>query len=235
MNDITIKYKERAWENKFWLKVYNCFDSIFFGKKAKGQKTGDFSLKEMSIEPNMGFMPHTHKNKDFIIIPTQGSLIQKNNQGQSFLAKKGDIQILSTGAGITHFEYNESSTEKLNCIVFEIIPDVLDKKPQCVTISLNTEVNKLEKIIPVDKKTGKQTLMNNVRAYHGNIKKKMNLIFKPSNPQNKVLIHIIEGSISINGKLLNSKDTYGIHKISNLNLEMLKPTKILLFEVLNKK
>jgi redox-sensitive bicupin YhaK (pirin superfamily) len=233
MKGVTIKSTNREKENKSWFKVFNCFDSSFLSKCEENQAVSRFTLKEVCIKPNMGFVPHRHKNRDFIIIPIQGRLAQKNNLGQSYLAKRGDIHFMSTGSGITHFEYNYSSTEELNCVVLEVLPIEFDKKPVCLTVTLNTQINKLEKIIPVDKKIKKQVFMNNVTTYFGVYEKEYKQDFCPTELSNNVLIYVIEGSISINGKLINAKDTFGVQNESNIKLEARVPTQILLFEILN--
>jgi len=233
MGEITIKSANRKWENRSWIKVYNCFASNFFSKSESNPNENKFSLKEVNIKPNMGFVPRSHKNKDFIIIPIQGSLVQKNNLGQSYKARKGHIHLMSTGTGITHFEYNQSSTEDLNYVVFDILPNEKNKEPKCLTVSLNSLVNQLEKIIPIDKKTGQQALMNNVTAYYGEYEKEFNMNFNPTNLSNKILVYVIKGSILINGKLIKPKDTFGIHSESSLKITTKEPSQILLFEILN--
>lgn len=231
MEAILIKSTDRNSEHRDWMTVYNCFDSGLFSSSENKQGDNSFSLKEVSIQPNMGFIPHRHKNKDFIILPVQGRLIQKNHLGESYLASKGDIHIMSSGSGITHFEYNQSKTENLNCIVFEILPEVFDDEPKCMTVTYDVVNNQAVNLIPVDKNTGKQALLKNVTAYYGHYEKEKILNFKPSSPSSRVLVYVIEGCISIGKLKLEQKDTIGFYKKTSIKIKALVKSQFLLFEV----
>ena len=93
-------------------------------------------------------LPHKHKNLELITIPIEGTLVQKNNLGETHLLTPGNIQVMSAGTGISHFEYNKSNDTTLNCIQFSINPNIYFTKPDSKIFSIEINKKGFHKIIP---------------------------------------------------------------------------------------
>jgi quercetin 2,3-dioxygenase len=89
---------------------------------------------------------------EIISIPLAGSLEHKDSEGNHFMLKKGDIQVMSAGTGISHSEYNHSSDELAKFLQIWIIPKQKGIKPAYQQKSYKTEdrQNKWQKIIGQD-------------------------------------------------------------------------------------
>src|SRR5690606_12595974 len=61
-------------------------------------------LNDDKVAAGMGFGTHPHKNMEIISIPLEGDLEHKDSMGNVAVIKSGDLQVLSAGTGITHFE-----------------------------------------------------------------------------------------------------------------------------------
>ena len=70
-------------------------------------------LNDDTVTPGMGFDTHPHKNMEVISIPLKGYLRHGDSLEHSEVISPGDIQVMSTGSGIYHSEFNDSKTENL--------------------------------------------------------------------------------------------------------------------------
>jgi len=61
----------------------------------------------------MGFDTHPHKNMEVISIPLKGYLRHGDSVQNTKTITPGDIQVMSTGSGIYHSEYNDSKEKQL--------------------------------------------------------------------------------------------------------------------------
>ena len=70
-------------------------------------------LNDDTVTPGMRFDTHPHKNMEVISIPLKGYLRHGDSLEHSEVISPGDIQVMSTGSGIYHSEFNDSKTENL--------------------------------------------------------------------------------------------------------------------------
>ena len=81
-----------------------------------------------TIAPGIGFPPHPHADMEIITYVCEGAITHRDNQGNEGRTEAGDVQVMSTGSGITHSEYNiESGTMRIFQIW--IMPDRHGEKP----------------------------------------------------------------------------------------------------------
>jgi hypothetical protein len=67
-------------------------------------------LNDDVIAPHNGFDTHPHSNMEIITIMLEGELTHTDSMGHSEKLVSGEIQVMSAGSGITHSEYNNSSS-----------------------------------------------------------------------------------------------------------------------------
>ena len=106
-------------------------------------------LNDDYVEAGMGFGTHPHNNMEIISIPLEGDLEHKDNMGTVSVIRKGDIQVMSAGTGITHSEYNKNKDKPVKFLQIWVIPDEKNVKPRYDQITLNDDDrhNKLQQIV----------------------------------------------------------------------------------------
>lgn len=87
-------------------------------------------LNDDSVDPSMGFDTHPHKNMEVISIPLKGYLRHGDSVQNTKTITPGDIQVMSTGSGIFHSEYNGSDKEQLEFLQIWVFPRVENTKPE---------------------------------------------------------------------------------------------------------
>lgn len=210
MNTKIIRAHERPKINKIWLTIDTCFNYGFIENDENKDtliQNSSVSLIEICIKPNMGFVPHKHKNKDFIIIPIEGRLIQRNDNGDLIHVKTRNVHYMQTGTGITHFEYNTSMTDDLVCLVFQINPTHLNTNPAYKTIMPSSKLNTINKVQSNTNQENLQSPIKDVLVKYGTFNKKKFVNYKLTNVKNGVLVYLLKGIVFINDKKLTARDT----------------------------
>ena len=106
-------------------------------------------LNDDFVMAGMGFGKHPHNNMEIISIPLEGDLEHRDSMGNITIIKKGDIQVMSAGTGITHSEYNKNKDKPVKFLQIWVIPNKQNVKPRYGQITLNPadRHNKLQQIV----------------------------------------------------------------------------------------
>lgn len=101
-------YKSLGNANHGWLKTKHHFS---FANYYNPTRMGFGKLRVVNddrVEPGMGFPPHRHRDMEIISFIRSGAITHQDNVGNKGIIKKGDVQVMSAGTGITHSEYNQT-------------------------------------------------------------------------------------------------------------------------------
>ncbi|MEM9450147.1 MAG: pirin family protein [Cyanobacteria bacterium P01_E01_bin.6] len=113
-----------------WLESHHTFS---FGNFYDPTRMGFRSLRVINddrVVPGGGFATHSHRDMEIITYVLEGALEHKDSLGNGAIIRPGDAQIMSAGTGITHSEFNASSTEPVHFLQIWIIPKQQDLSPR---------------------------------------------------------------------------------------------------------
>lgn len=68
------------------------------------------TLAETTIEGHSGFPMHAHRDMEIVSYVCEGQLSHHDTLGKSGRLAAGDMQVMTTGTGIRHSEYNDGDT-----------------------------------------------------------------------------------------------------------------------------
>ena len=85
-------------------------------------------LNDDIIAPHTGFETHPHKDMEIITYVIEGELTHKDSMGNVGVLKRGQMQYMSAGTGITHSEYNNTDIP-LRLLQIWIVPDKRGHQP----------------------------------------------------------------------------------------------------------
>ena len=191
-------------------------------------------LNDDYVAEGMGFGTHPHNDMEIVSIPLEGDLEHKDNMGNVSVIKKGDIQVMSAGTGVTHSEYNKNKDKPVKFLQIWVFPNQKGHTPRYDQISLNLEDrrNKLQQIVSPSVADDGVWVNQDAWFHLGVFEKGLSADYQLKKSGNGVYVFVIKGDVSIDGTELNERDGFGIWETEGFMLEALSDdAEILLMEV----
>lgn len=185
------------------------------------------------ISAGEGFGMHSHRDMEIITIPTKGRVAHKDSIGNEGTVPAGDVQVMSAGTGVTHSEYNASSTDPLCLFQIWIEPKESGVSPRYLQKSFdlaNLESSSTLLVGPIG--TGLPLTIHQ-DAYISYVVLSMDapLTYTLKEKGNGVYFFVIEGEVALDGEVLRARDAIGVSDTAEILISSLAITKALIIEV----
>ena len=189
-------------------------------------------LNDDIIHPLSGFDTHPHNNMEIISYIVQGEITHKDSMGNKETLKKGEVQYLSAGRGITHSEHNTHQSDDLRLLQIWILPPAknLDTLYGSYKYQNEESQEKILKIVSSQTGDAKIKIYQDVNIYVSQLSPDTVQKF-PINKNRQVYFVQIEGSSNVNGIELNDGDAMEIVDEDSLEIHSLKKSHILFIEM----
>lgn len=79
-------------------------------------------INEDRVAPGAGFPTHGHADMEIITYILSGTLEHRDSMGNTAQIRAGEVQLMSAGSGVTHSEYNASTTEPVHLLQIWVRP-----------------------------------------------------------------------------------------------------------------
>ena len=234
MKTILHKAGTRGHANHGWLDSWHSFSFGSYYEPTRMHFGTLRVLNDDTVAPGMGFGKHPHDNMEIISIPLEGDLEHQDNTGTNAVIRKGDVQMMSAGTGITHSEKNKNRDRQVKFLQIWIIPNQKDVTPRYdqKTFSDEEKQNKLLTVVsPVGSTDGGVQIHQNAWFSLGQLDIGTTLNYTIRKEGNGVYAFVLEGDVVINEVVLNRRDGLGISEESNLSITANSGAEILLMEV----
>ena len=190
-------------------------------------------LNDDFVAAGQGFGTHPHDNMEIISIPLEGDLEHKDSMGNVSVIKRGDIQVMSAGTGITHSEYNRNKDKPVKFLQIWVIPNLRNVEPRYdqITLNVSDRHNKLQQILSPNPYDVGVWIYQNAWFHLGQFDKGFSSDYVLKEKGNGVYAFILSGDVTINNQELNSRDGFGIWDVDKLSIEANTDAELLLMEV----
>ena len=185
-------------------------------------------LNDDIIAPDGGFGMHPHDNMEIVTIILQGALEHEDDMGNKGIIKRGEVQRISAGSGITHSEVN-ASKEKTNLLQIWIETKEQDIKPSYEQNRYEVKKNEIKTI--VSGKKIKNTLYIHQDAYFSIGKFEKNKSTEYTLKTKMAYIFVIEGNVEIEDEPLSRRDAIGISETDKINITAKENSEFLIIEI----
>jgi len=226
------KSQDRGYADHGWLKSFHSFsfagyhDPHFMG-------WGNLRvINEDYIAAGMGFGKHGHRNMEIISYVLSGELAHQDSMGNIESIPPGDVQRMSAGSGVTHSEFNHAKDQTTHLLQIWIEPNVLEIEPgyEQKTIPLADKQGKLRLVASPDGADGSVKIFADAKVYAGLFNGSQSAQLQ-MNPKRKAYLHLIKGSLVVNGQKLVSGDALLIENESALEIHSGIDAEVLFFDL----
>ena len=226
------KSTDRGYADHGWLKSFHSFS---FAGYHDPQFMGWGNLRvinEDRVAAGMGFGKHSHRNMEIISYVLSGELAHEDSMGNIEGIPPGDVQRMSAGSGVTHSEFNHAKDQTTHFLQIWIEPNVLEIEPsyEQKTIPLSDKQGKLCLVASPDGAEGSVKIFADAKIYAG-LFDGQQLAQLQLDPKRKAYVHLIQGSLDINGQTLRSGDALLIEAESQLVISNGKSAEVLVFDL----
>ncbi|NCW86150.1 MAG: pirin family protein [Oxalobacteraceae bacterium] len=226
------KSQERGYADHGWLKSFHSFSfANYYDPKFMGW--GNLRvINEDRIDPGTGFGEHSHRDMEIISYVLSGELAHKDSMGNVKSIPPGDIQRMSAGTGVTHSEFNYAKDQMTHFLQIWIQPKFMGVKPgyEQKTIPAEDKDGKLRLLASIDGAEDSITINADAKLYAGTFDgaKHATLAMDPSR---KAYVHLIKGTLTVNGQRLSGGDAAMIANESRIEISQGKGAEVLVFDL----
>ena len=233
-NHILHKAATRGHADHGWLNSYQTFSFASYYNPERIQFGALRVLNDDIVEGGKGFGLHPHENMEIISIPLKGALEHKDNLGNTQVTKAGEIQVMSTGSGVFHSEYNYSADQEARFLQIWLYPRELNVTPRYAqtTPDAAQQHNQLQQIISPNPEDAGSWIHQDAWFHLGTFDKDHSFEYTPYKTGNGIYIFIISGSVNADGQLLQLRDGLGITGGGTISITSLEDnSEILIMDV----
>ncbi|MEN9539694.1 MAG: hypothetical protein RLZZ126_1929 [Pseudomonadota bacterium] len=189
-------------------------------------------INEDRIAPGAGFGTHGHRDMEIISYVLSGNLAHKDSMGNVKGIPPGDVQRMSAGTGVMHSEFNHAPQAVTHFLQIWILPSVQGVAPgyEQKTFSEAEKRGKLRLVAAPDGEAGAVRINADARLYAG-LLDGSEVAELPVNPARKAYVHLVRGTLSLNGQRLKGGDAAYVADESLLRLTEGDQAEVLVFDL----
>jgi redox-sensitive bicupin YhaK (pirin superfamily) len=215
-----------------WLKSYHSFS---FGGYYDQRHMGFRSLRVINddrIAAGRGFPTHPHRDMEIISYVLTGSLQHKDSTGKGAIITPDDIQMMSAGTGITHSEYNPSSSDANHFLQIWIEPALKGVRPRYSDkkITDDQKLNRWALIAGPDDSAAAVGMHQDAKIFATKLEPGAELEYTLERGRHAWL-QVATGEIMVNGSALKAGDAIASSRATALHLTASRASDVLLFDL----
>jgi redox-sensitive bicupin YhaK (pirin superfamily) len=234
-----IKSSDRGYADHGWLKSFHSFSFADYYDPARMGFGALRVINEDRVAPGRGFGTHGHRDMEIISYVLSGELAHKDSMGNgevgganSGVIRPGDVQRMSAGTGVMHSEFNHAKDETTHFLQIWIMPDRRGIAPSYEQKHFDpaSKRGKLRLVAANDGADGAVTIHADAKLYAG--------LFDGAESAELALdltrlayIHVVRGSLNVNGQDLMAGDALQVREASRLTLSAGKDAEVLVFDL----
>lgn len=228
------KSEERGHADHGWLNSRHTFSfADYYDPRHMGFRTLRV-INEDRVAPGQGFGTHGHRDMEILSYVLEGSIAHRDSMGNQETLGPNEIQRMSAGTGIRHSEFNPSSRENLHFFQIWITPQKSGTQPSYEQIKFDPaeKRNRLKLLAGPDIEDGVAWINQDARMLVGELEKGVEIPYQLGKDRG-AWVHVVRGSVTVNGETLQAGDAAAISDVSVVDLTGAadEPSEVLLFDV----
>ena len=217
-----------------WLKTWHTFSFATYYNPDRMHFGALRVFNDDNVQAGMGFGMHPHDNMEIITIVLDGELEHRDSMGNHSVIRPGEVQVMSAGTGIQHYEFNHSKTSDVSLFQIWIFPDKQNVEPRYDQALFTDQEMAGKWRIVISPDGAQNSLWVHQQSWFsmGTFSKGEVAGLKLNKPGNGWYIFVIYGEISIGDETLKARDGIGIEEVTDsLTINIRDNSKILAIEL----
>jgi len=229
-----IKEQEQYKGENDWLATYHHFSFAEYYDPSRVNFGPLRVFNDDVIQPGTGFDFHQHQDMEIVTYVIDGELEHKDSLGNHGIIQPGEIQRMSAGTGVLHSEFNHSKEKPLRLLQIWIFSDTRGLKPSWEQKKY-TKDDRKNKLLPVispknSNQKDKLGISQDATFYISNLETGKDLSYVQQSDRITYLF-VIEGKISLNDKVLHTRDAAQIENEEILKIKAQSDTELIIIDL----
>jgi len=226
------KADDRGHANHGWLDSYHSFS---FGSYYDPRHMGVSNLRVINddtVAPGGGFPTHGHNDMEIISYVLEGVLEHKDSMGNGSVIRPGDVQRMSAGTGVTHSEYNQSTSESVHFLQIWLQPNAIGVEPSYDQrhFPLEDRRGRWVALVSPDGRDGSLATHQDARMFGALLAPGETLGYR-FDDERQGYLHLACGQLRVGGITLRQGDGLKLQKHALLELVGIEDAEVLLFDL----
>ena len=224
--------RERGQADHGWLRSQHSFS---FGSYHDPRHMGFGNLRvinEDRIDPGTGFATHGHRDMEIISVVLSGALAHRDSLGHGEVLRPGEVERMSAGRGIRHSEFNPDASAGTHFLQIWIEPDAADTDPSYQQRAFDPALRdgRLQLWVSPDGAEGSLSMGADARLWGATLQGAQRIV-QPLDPGRCAYVHLVSGSLTVNGHTLHTGDAALVQGEAALTLSEGLNAELLLFDL----
>ena len=225
--------EDRGHVDHGWLDSYHTFSFASYRDPKHVHFRALRVMNEDFVAPGKGFGTHPHDNMEIVTYVLEGALEHRDSMGNGEVLRPGEFQRMSAGTGITHSEFNPSSTEPVHLYQIWLFPERRGIEPSYEQKSFpeSERRNRLRLVASQDAANGSLLIHLDARIYLATLYDAVSIHYELANARHAWL-QVLRGNVAVNGHELRPGDGAAVSDELRLTVQSnSSPAEVMLFDL----
>ena len=187
-------------------------------------------INEDRVAPGKGFGTHGHRDMEIVTYVIEGELEHRDSMGNGEVIRPGEVQRMSAGSGVRHSEFNPSPSVATHLLQIWIEPRERGIAPGYEQQALAPGANAWRLIASPDAADGSTLIHQDASLRAARLTQGATLDYV-LDPARLAYVHLVRGSLQLNGLAMQTGDGAKIAGESALHLVAGEESEVLLFDL----
>jgi redox-sensitive bicupin YhaK (pirin superfamily) len=189
-------------------------------------------INEDRVAPGQGFGAHSHRDMEILSWVLNGALQHKDSLGTGAVIRPGELQRMSAGTGVTHSEFNASSTDPVHFLQIWILPERagLPSSYEQRAFTPDELANRWRLVASGQPRDGAVKVHQDVHLSIARLDAGRTLTYAPAKKR-RVWLQVARGSVEVEGSVLEVGDAAGWTDAAELEVRAVSDAELLLFDL----
>jgi len=224
--------QERGHAAHGWLESYHSFSFADYYDPNHAGFRNLRVINEDRVQPGRGFGDHSHRDMEIISYVLEGALEHRDSMKNGSVIRPGDVQTMSAGTGVTHSEFNASTSDVVHFLQIWLLPQARGITPsyEQKTFPVADKQGRLRLVASPDGRDGSVTIHTDARVFAGRFEHGEQADYELEQGRH-AWVQVARGQVKVQGELLQAGDGAALSDEQRVSIEGVDAGEVLLFDL----